>query len=391
MKKFALFLAIAAVLVFSGIAQAVLKVRGLGTIVSGGAGSGGQYLLIYDTELDITWLDFTKLPHIWNVQIAWAEDLLVEINGQTYDNWRLPHIMPVNGLTYDYNRADDGSTDFGFNMSAPGSAYPGSIGSEMAHLYYYSLGNLSPSYPDGTPGQPGYGLLNTGPFENLQARDYWSSTVYSPIPGNVWDFDLGSGWQGYDGSNGPHYVIAVRDGDVMPLVEYGLIGREYFPGIIIGATTFGAMFAGKVVNDEGIVVGHFNVSTDHQDGPIEACKAFNTLVRFRLTIWFFDGRRLVMVMPHGETAKANWIWDDVDCPDGGRGCEIHSIDNIELGNCEDVGDPNVSLIAEVGTITLNKRPFGSRGFVEISGGIVYGWLIHTPPIFPAVIGTFVGN
>ena len=151
------------------------------------------------------------------------------------------------------------------------------------------------------------------------------------------------------------------------------------------------MFAGKIINDENVVVGHFNVSTDHQDGPIEVCKAFNTLVRFKLTMNFLDGRRLVMVMPYGETAKANWIWDDVNCPDGGRRCGIHSIDNLELGKCEDVGDPNVSLIAEVETITLNKRKFGSRGFDEISGGILYGLLIHTPPIFPAVIGTFVGN
>ena len=50
-----------------------------------------------------------------------------------------------------------------------------------------------------------------------------------PIFGTLFIPIDSSGWQGYDGSNGPHYVIAVCDGDVMPLVEYDLIGREYFP------------------------------------------------------------------------------------------------------------------------------------------------------------------
>ena len=172
-------------------------------------------------------------------------------------------------------------------------------------------------------------------------------------------------------------------------VKYDLIGREYFPGITIGDTTVGAMFAGIVKNAEGIAVGQFNVFTNHQGGPIEQCGATNILVYFKLTMNFFDGRRLVLLMPYGDTAEANWDWDDAACPYGGRECDFYSVENRVP--CESDVNPEVSLVAEVSNIPLTKRQIGSRGFDEISGGELYGWLIHTPPIFPAVIGTFVGN
>ena len=35
----------------------------------------------------------------------------------------------------------NGGSDIGYWMSAPGSAYAGSITNEMAHLHYYTLGN----------------------------------------------------------------------------------------------------------------------------------------------------------------------------------------------------------------------------------------------------------
>jgi hypothetical protein len=170
-------------------------------------------------------------------------------------------------------------------------------------------------------------------------------------------------------------------------IEYGLVGREFFPGILINdTTTVGAMFAGQVKNAEGVTVGSFNVSTDHQGGPIESCGATNTLVRFKITMKFFDGRRLVMIMPYGETADANWDWDDGACPYGGRECDFYSLDN--LVHCDSDENPDVSLIAKVNSIPLTKRQFGSWGFDELEAGRVEGWLIHTPPIFPVVIGTF---
>jgi hypothetical protein len=50
---------------------------------------------------------------------------------------------PVKGSSYYYTTwSYDGSTDLGYNQSAPGSTYPGSTGSEMAYMFYYELGNL---------------------------------------------------------------------------------------------------------------------------------------------------------------------------------------------------------------------------------------------------------
>ena len=358
--------------------------------------------MIYDDVLNITWLQDANYAQTSGYdadgRMTWAETMewVEQLTYGGFDDWKLPQTLPINGSEYDFIGFNpNGSKDRGYNVSAPGSVYSGSTASQMAYMYYNSLDNLARVDINGSYPQPNWGLKNSAPFINIQSIQsigYWSSTDCSFTPETAFTFDFSDGWQfNYYKEYSTLYAWPVRDGDVMPLVEYDIIGREYFPGITIGTTTFGAMFAGKVVNDEDVIVGQFNVSLDHQGGPIEACRATNTLVRFRLTMKFFDGRRLVLVMPQGETAEANWIWDDVDCPNGGRGCEIHSLENLELDKCEDVGDPNVSLIAEVGTITLNKRKFGSRGFDEISRGILYGMLIHTPPFFPAVIGTFVGN
>ena len=314
--------------------------------------------------------------------LRWAENLEYydPVRNVIWTNWRLPKTLPINGTEYIYAYSEDGSTDSGYNISAPNSAFPYSINSEMAYMYYNNLGNIARD-----------GLTNTGPFINLQNALYFSGTPYPPYQNALWTFGFYNGYQQYDFYNDQNnrYAWPVMDGDVMPRVKYELIGREFFPGITIGDTTVAAMFAGIIKNAEGITVGKFNVCTNHQGGPIEQCGATNILVYFKLTMNFFDGRRLVLVMPYGDTAEANWDWDDVACPYGGRECDFYSVEN--LVPCESDVNPEVSLVADVSNIPLIKRKFGSRGFDEISGGVLNGWLIHTPPIFPAVIGTFVGN
>lgn len=194
-------------------------VQGYGTFTTGGVTHTEK--LIYDTELDITWLDFTRPQNTWDNQMAWATTLMVTFAGQTFDSWRLPQTLPVNGSTYDYEWSDTGSTDRGWNVSAPGSAYPESTASEMAHLYYNSLGNLGKydvgGYSQGI--QPDYGLKNTGPFDNLQPHYYWSETDYGLIPTNnyAWDFNFGTGNQDYDGktyANGDDMAMVVFPGNV---------------------------------------------------------------------------------------------------------------------------------------------------------------------------------
>ena len=67
----------------------------------------------------------------------------MSFNGQIYNDWRLPQILPLNGSSYNYTHSYDGSTDRGYNISAPGTIYVGSTASELAHLYYTTLGNLA--------------------------------------------------------------------------------------------------------------------------------------------------------------------------------------------------------------------------------------------------------
>ncbi len=109
-----------------------------------------------------------------------------------FDESTHPATNPVNGSAYDYNSWEhDGSTDRGYNISAPGTVYEGSTGSELAHLHYNSLGNGSYYDTAGNDQQaavcpaPGYCVQNTGPFENLQSFGYWSGTEYAPDPTNA--------------------------------------------------------------------------------------------------------------------------------------------------------------------------------------------------------------
>src|SRR5208337_74912 len=80
--------------------------------------------LIYDTALNITWYDPAPTVMTWNMANTWAAGLTV--GGTTAGTWTLPTTLPVNGSTYNYNWSYNGSTDVGYNISAPGSAYPGS-------------------------------------------------------------------------------------------------------------------------------------------------------------------------------------------------------------------------------------------------------------------------
>lgn len=174
----------------------------------------------YDTALDITWLadaNTVGTPMTWAAANTWAVTL--DING--IGGWRLPTMRPIDGTT-----ADDatgsylGSEDRGHNVSAPGTAYAGSTASELAHLFYNTLGDRS--YCDPTTStattctgpQADYGLSNTGPFHNLQADIYWSGTDYLPAPNAAWTLHFGTGSQNGYFKTQSHFAWAVHEGDV---------------------------------------------------------------------------------------------------------------------------------------------------------------------------------
>jgi hypothetical protein len=154
----------------------------------------------------------------WTNANTWAASL--NPYGSSVTGWRLPTVSPVDGTT-----ADDGNTSYigtedrGHNVSAPGTLYAGSTASEMAHLFYNTLGDKSSCNPatstvSSCVAQAGYGLTNTGPFSNVPSLPYWSATEYAPATILAWYFSASFGGQ-YEGNKPDNaYAWAVHSGDV---------------------------------------------------------------------------------------------------------------------------------------------------------------------------------
>lgn len=212
----------------SGAAQAALEGRDLN-------GSAGSFEAYYDTVLDITWLADANYAQTsgydtdgkmdWATANTWAANLSFfnPLTNQTYADWRLPTVSPINGTSFNYSMSYNGSTDYGYNVSEQDTAFAGATGNEMAHLFYNSLdnkGQVTPSsvYPSFTI-QAGYGLVNKGPFTNLQAYYYWSATGYAPNIDYAWFFGWTSGFQNGGNQFNGFYALAVSPGDVAAVPE----------------------------------------------------------------------------------------------------------------------------------------------------------------------------
>ncbi len=155
------------VLVFSVQAHAALDLIGQGT------SAHGTYNLIYDTDLNITWYDYSNAPDTWFNQGEWASALTVNIGGNIYDDWSLP-------------------------VSAT-CRFSDCTGSNMGHLFYTELGNSA--------GGP---ISSTGDFQNIIATRYWSGTESSL--NWAWRFDFSDGNQNNQGAFSNLYALAVMDG-----------------------------------------------------------------------------------------------------------------------------------------------------------------------------------
>ena len=194
-------------LCLAGTADATLMTIGTATY------NGSDYKLIWDDDNNgnsVVWLDYTNSYGTWYKQSAWAAglgaSLTVNLNSGyavIWDdpNWRLPSTVDgphVHGY--------DGSLSGGFNITT----------SEMGHLFYEELGNLGLFGTDGSY-QPGYGLTNTGDFNNLLLWEYWSCTgaEYRRDPAYAWVFNMAVGSQGtvYK-SQSNAYGLALRGGQV---------------------------------------------------------------------------------------------------------------------------------------------------------------------------------
>lgn len=171
-KKYVLMMA-AALLMFGSSLPASAALVEHGTVTY----EGMERRLIYDTDLNVTWLDFSNAPGNYVTQASWADNLAITINGQTYDDWRLPATPPVSQIV-------------GYNV----------IGSDLGHLYYFELGNLAGA------------LANTGVFQNLLPVWYTSGTESGS---NIWHFGFFDGWNTYGTKNySSYYGIAVHEGEI---------------------------------------------------------------------------------------------------------------------------------------------------------------------------------
>lgn len=210
----------------SGAAHAALEGRDLN-------GSAGSFEAYYDTELDITWLadaNYAKTSGHdatgemnWTDANAWAAGLSFTNGVQVFDNWRLPTLTPINGIGLVHVDTSNGSTDTGYNITGPGSAHAGSKASEMAHLFYNTLGN--PSYETLTgansgvcPG-PSYCLKSVGPFSNMKLGIYWTNTASTKFEAQAFNFVTLDGYQGTDPKTNVYYAWAVSAGDIAAVPE----------------------------------------------------------------------------------------------------------------------------------------------------------------------------
>jgi len=214
LKKSSVFLCgLIFLLVAMGSAHAALTT--IGTAQFGGTGTA--YNLIWDDNNNgnsVVWLDYSKTGS-WYTQTSWASGLdsalTINLEGYTVDwgmnSWLLP--TTVDGYyTYGY----DGTTTGGYNITS----------SEMGHLYYEELENLGYYDKSGTF-QSGYGLQNTGEFNNLIASWYWSGTEYADDQDNAWYFYMVGGDQNGHYKPGNGYGLAVRSGQVSAVPVPGAI------------------------------------------------------------------------------------------------------------------------------------------------------------------------
>jgi hypothetical protein len=152
--------------------------------------------LIYDTVLDITWLQDANYAQTsgfdadglmtWANAVAWADQLV--FGG--FDDWRLP-LTPQPDPSCDSQASFTGSPDQGSGL--------GCTGSEMGHLF--NVDGISPGSP--------------GPFTNVQLDDYWSGSEFAPVPSDAWIFSFNFSTQVALDKSFELFAWAVRPGDVV--------------------------------------------------------------------------------------------------------------------------------------------------------------------------------
>jgi hypothetical protein len=177
----------------AGTWQTTLQTRDLD-----GNGSTDAY---YDTDLNITWLaDSNVFRGSWDAAKTWTDNLVV---GE-YGDWRLPTLVDVGSVSC------SPLNQVGCSQAESAST------SELAHLYYVTLGNKS--YVDAAGNyDPSGGLRSAGPFTGIQPfSGYWA---YAPNTASAWVFSSSDGNQARLPEHFEFNAWAVRSGDVSVVPE----------------------------------------------------------------------------------------------------------------------------------------------------------------------------
>ena len=182
------------------------------TVIGTATYNDADYKLIWDDNNNgnsVVWLDYSNAKTDWGSQRVWAaglsDELTINLNGYTVswgeDDWRLP---TTKDGPYYYGYNDNHSTTAGCNITT----------SEMGHLYHVELANMA-RYDTSGYRQDGYGLKETGEFENLVSSQYWSGTEFGEKPTEAWVFYTSNGVQIKKNKDSySFYGIAVRSGQV---------------------------------------------------------------------------------------------------------------------------------------------------------------------------------
>ena len=211
---------------------------------------GTDYQAYYDTILNITWLadanlaasntfglpydtDLGDHPNDsygssyterilpdgnmnWGAALHWIDAMNASNGGAGYlgfNDWRLPTMIDISndGCNFAYS-----GTDCGYNVLTGNAST--TVYSEMASMFYDTLGNLAYYDTSGNVNQPGWGLSNTGPFANLEPTSvYWSGLEDASNTKFAWLFLFDFGLQQPALKHNLTYACAVRSGDVVPV------------------------------------------------------------------------------------------------------------------------------------------------------------------------------
>lgn len=170
--------------------------------------------VVNDTDLNIIWLANGNLAATvtfgvngiatdgtmsWQTAQLWIAAMNTA-NYLGYNDWRLP------------TTTDTCTPSCNFSFSGTEWGYNNPNTSEMSHLYHTGLGNKGYYDASGTGPLAGWGLVNTGPFSNLQPGLYWSGTESNT--GFAWDYGFDFGYQAFFDKNDLMFALAVRPGQV---------------------------------------------------------------------------------------------------------------------------------------------------------------------------------